>query len=106
MPLDHVVGHRRLVTLLSRAVARNTLPPSLLFAGPAGVGKERLAIGLAQAINCSAPKTREGLERDACGECPSCRRIARGVHPDVILVVPGDSGSIKIEAVRPVIAEA
>ena len=106
MPLEHVVGHRRLVTLLSRAVARNTLPPSLLFAGPAGVGKKRVALALAQAINCADPKTREGIERDGCGECPPCRRIARGVHPDVILLAPGDSGSIKIEAVRPVIAEA
>ena len=106
MPLEQVVGHRRMVTLLSRAVARNTLPPSLLFAGPAGVGKKRVALALAQAINCTDPKTRDGLERDGCGECAPCRRIARGVHPDVILVVPGDSGSIKIEAVRPVIAEA
>jgi len=106
MPLNQVVGHRRMVTLLSRAVARNTLPPALLFAGPAGVGKKRVALALAQAINCTDPQTREGIERDACGQCPSCRRIGRGVHPDVMLVVPGDSGSIKIEAVRPVIAEA
>jgi len=96
--------------LLSRAVARGTLPPALLLAGPAGVSKKRVALALAETINCTQPvppaQNAEGLERDACGACPSCRRIARGVHPDVMLVEPGDSGSIKIEAVREVIREA
>ena len=106
MPLRDVLGHRRLVTLLSRAIARGTLPPALLFAGPAGVGKKRVALALAEAINCTSPASGDGLERDACGTCAACRRIARGVHPDVIVLQPGDSGSIKIEAVRDVIREA
>jgi DNA polymerase III subunit delta' len=106
MPLQQVIGHRRLVTLLSRAIAHDTLPPALLFAGPAGVGKKRLAVALATAINCTSPVSPDGLERDACGSCPSCRRIARGVHPDVIVVEPGDSGSIKIDPIRDVIREA
>jgi len=106
MPLEQVVGHRRLVSLLSRAVARNTLPPALLLAGPAGVGKRRVAVGLAEAINCTQPKSSDGLERDACGVCAPCKRIARGVHPDVVVLAPGDSGSIKIEPVRAVIDQA
>ena len=38
MPFRDVVGHRRLVSLLARALARDTLPPALLLAGPAGAG--------------------------------------------------------------------
>ncbi|HZI81803.1 MAG TPA: DNA polymerase III subunit delta' [Vicinamibacterales bacterium] len=106
MPLEQVVGHRRLVALLSRAVARNTLPPALLFAGPAGVGKKRVALALAETINCTSPKSSEAFERDACGSCAACRRIARGVYPDVVLLAPGDSGSIKIEPVRAIIDQA
>jgi DNA polymerase-3 subunit delta' len=101
-----IVGHSRLVSLVSRAVARETLPPALLLAGPAGIGKRRLALAVARAINCLAPRTSEVLERDACGECAACRRIARGVHPDVIVLAPGDTGSIKIEQVRDVVDRA
>jgi DNA polymerase-3 subunit delta' len=106
VPFRTVVGHRRLLSLLSRAIARETLPPSLLLAGPAGVGKRRTAIASAEAINCLEPRATQDLERDACGQCTACKRIARGVHPDVIVIEPGDTGSIKIEQVRDVIDRA
>jgi DNA polymerase III subunit delta' len=109
-----IVGHRRLISLLSRAVAVDTLPPSLLLAGPAGIGKRRTAIAIAKAINCLRPvvqpRSLDGeeplVERDACGECASCRRIDRGVHPDVLIIEPGETGSIKIEQVRSAIDRA
>ena len=101
-----VLGHHRLLTLLSRAVARNTLPPALLLGGPAGVGKRRVALAIARAVNCLEPVVTNEFEREACGKCASCRRIERGVHPDVILIEPGDTGSIKIEAIRDVVDRA
>lgn len=93
------------MSLVSRAIARGTLPPALLLAGTAGIGKRRTAVAMAQATNCLQPVTRE-FEIDACGECASCRRIERGVHPDVILVEPGDTGTIKVDQVRDVIDRA
>jgi DNA polymerase-3 subunit delta' len=115
MPLREIIGHRRVVSLLSRAVARGSVPPSLLFAGPEGVGKRSVATALAQAINCLQPIRNQRpaalsvaaeLEQDACGTCAACRRIARSTHPDVIVLEPGDSGSIKIDSVRDIIDRA
>lgn len=106
MPFRDIFGHRRVVSLLSRAVARGSVPPSLLFAGPEGVGKRRVAIALAETLNCLQPTTGDGLESDACGTCAACRRIARGTHPDVIVLEPGDSGTIKIDPVREIIDRA
>jgi DNA polymerase-3 subunit delta' len=106
MPFRDITGHRRLLTLLSRAIARGTLPPALLLAGPRGVGKRRTAVAIAEAINCLEPRTAGEFEIDACGACASCRRIARGVHPDVITLEPGDTGAIKIEQVRDVVERA
>jgi DNA polymerase-3 subunit delta' len=65
-----------------------------------------VALAVAEALNCLAPVSTTALERDACGACATCRRIARGVHPDVITLEPGDSGSIKIEPVRDVVDRA
>ncbi len=107
MPFRDVIGHRRLIGLLQRSIARESLPPSLIFAGPPGVGKRRTALTIAQALNCANPA--RGVQSngaDACGECPTCARIARGVHPDVLVLEPGDTGSIKIEPVRDAIARA
>ena len=53
MPFRDLIGHRRLVALLARSVARDALPPSLIFAGPAGVGKRLTALATAQALNCT-----------------------------------------------------
>jgi DNA polymerase-3 subunit delta' len=106
VPFRQIIGHRRVVSLLARAVARDTLPPALLLAGPAGIGKRRAAVALAEAVNCLQPQSPGDLERDACGECASCRRIARGVHADVVIIEPGETGTIKIEQVRDVIDRA
>ena len=98
MPFRDLTGHRRLVALLTRSIREHTLPPSLIFAGPSGVGKRAAALGTAQALNCTAE-----TDGDACGTCAACTRIARGVHPDVIVVEPGESGAIKIDQVRDIV---
>ena len=109
MPFRTLTGHTRLLELVARAAARGTLPPSLIFAGPDGVGKRAGALALAQLFNCTArgpgAATLQADDEppDACGECPSCRRIARGVLADVMIVEPGDSGSIKIDQLRQVV---
>ena len=105
MPFRHLAGHRVLLDLVARAAARGSLPPSLIFAGPDGVGKRLAAVSLAQLFNCTnvvGEVHGEPAEPapDACGECNACRRIARGVHADVLVIEPGDTGSIKVDQVR------
>ena len=115
MPFRDIAGHRRILHLLSHAADSGTLAPSLLFAGPAGVGKRSVALALAQTLNCTSNRTarseasaeqNDDISRDACGECSACRRIARGVYPDVLVVAPSDSGDIKIEQVREIISQS
>jgi DNA polymerase-3 subunit delta' len=101
MAFRDVIGHRRLVSLLARAIARDSLTPSLILAGPEGVGKKLTAVAIAQMLNCARRE-----EQDACGECHSCVRIARGGHADVLIVKPGEKGSIGVDEVRDAIGRA
>jgi DNA polymerase-3 subunit delta' len=105
MLLRDIIGHRRLTTLLARAIERESLPPTLLFAGPPGIGKWAVARATAQAVNCVDPvrSPNDYLAIDACGRCRACDRIARGVHVDVIAMEPDDRASIKIDVVRDVL---
>lgn len=77
MPLLPLYGHRSLRERLRRAVARGTLPASLLVHGPAGIGKQRLALWLGQLILC------EDRGSPPCGVCTSCRYAMDLVHPDL-----------------------
>jgi DNA polymerase III subunit delta' len=95
MAFREIAGHRHLLELMAGAATRGTLPPSLIFAGPEGVGKRMAAFALAQLVNCLHP-----LVDDACGTCASCTRIARMIHSDVLLIEPGDTGTIKVDQVR------
>ncbi len=100
MPLRDIAGHRHLIQLVSSAVERGALPPSVIFAGPEGVGKKTAAVAVAQLVNCRTPVRAEGVGLDACGTCASCARISRGVHADVIVVEPGDNGTIRVDQIR------
>jgi DNA polymerase-3 subunit delta' len=99
-----IVGHQRVKGLLAGAVKRGSIPPTLLFAGPSGVGKSLTASATAAALNCLSPlENVDGLALDACGECRACDRIARRVHVEVSRLAPDDMGVIKIDAVRDVL---
>lgn len=90
-----VIGHARILDVLTKAVSAGRVPQALLFAGPPGIGKFSAALALAQAVNC--PNARGGV---ACEACPTCDRIGRGQFSDVIVIDKGDYASISIKVVR------
>lgn len=69
MPAPQFFGNRGIADSLFRMAAENRLPQTLLFAGPAGIGKATLARLLAAGINCDRGPARP------CGECSACLRI-------------------------------
>lgn len=77
MSLPPLRGHAETRRTLARAHARGMLAQSLLLHGPAGIGKERLGLWLAQLLLCQSPG------EEPCGSCGSCRRVLRLEHPDV-----------------------
>jgi DNA polymerase-3 subunit delta' len=84
MPLAPLIGHDTLRARLDVQVRRGTLASSLLFTGPAGIGKQRLALWLAQRLLCESADA-------PCGDCLHCRYALDGMHPDLLWVFPRPS---------------
>jgi DNA polymerase-3 subunit delta' len=85
-----VDANAHILRYLEHAVSTKRLAHGLLFHGAPGVGKRRTALWLAKRLNCTGAATPFEASPAArpCGECRTCGRIERGVHPDVQLVLP------------------
>lgn len=78
---------------------RDRLPHATLLVGPPGLGRELAAVEAAVLMVC------EGA-REPWGESSCATRVRRGLHPDVVAVLPGGPrGSIKIKSVRTRVVE-
>ena len=93
MSFKEIIGNQRPVRLLQKAILTDHLPQAYLFRGPEGVGKRRVAITLAKALNCE-----EGRE-DCCDKCLACRKTEDSNHPDVSVLCP-EGQFIRIDAIR------
>jgi DNA polymerase-3 subunit delta' len=94
-----ILGQDRVLSYLKTARRVDRLAHAYLFLGPEGVGKASSARALAAALNCAQPLE----DSDACGTCPSCRRLAAGTHPNFEVIVPTSEGhqpQIKIGQIR------
>ncbi len=83
--------------LLMAANDEGRLPHALLLSGMSGMGKQRFATALAQALLCRY----RDCEGFACGTCPACERFQAGTHPDFLAVMPEDEGkAITVDIAR------
>jgi DNA polymerase-3 subunit gamma/tau len=68
-----VIGQEHVTEPLQRALTNNRVNHAYLFSGPRGCGKTTSARILARALNCQY-----GPIAVPCGQCQSCRDLARG----------------------------
>ncbi|RME22558.1 MAG: AAA family ATPase [Deltaproteobacteria bacterium] len=78
------VGNEAVLRRLIETYHADRLHHCLILEGPRGVGKAAAARRLAMLVNCDGPAELLGPRTTPCGECWSCRHIARGEHPDII----------------------
>ncbi len=87
MKFSEVIGNADVAkTLVSMADSGRVAHAMLMYENE-GCGALALALAYVQYLNCSNPH-----DGDSCGECPSCRQMAKLIHPDVHYVFPVNKG--------------
>jgi len=83
MQFKHIVGQDAIKHRLITSVKENRVSHAQLFLGPGGSGSLPLAVAYAQYLSCE-----NKLEDDSCGECSSCRKYQKLMHPDLHFSYP------------------
>src|SRR4051795_3159744 len=86
-----VIGQEHVTAPLQRALTNNRVNHAYLFSGPRGCGKTTSARILARCLNCEL-----GPRAEPCGQCQSCRDLARGAAGsiDVIEIDAASHGGV------------
>ena len=92
-----ISGHEAIRQRLADRLLAGRLQGSLVFTGPEGIGKRRVALELAQRELC--------FRRSACGQCEGCRMFAGDdlpfELPNLLRITPeGKAGVIRIDQIR------
>jgi len=88
-----IIGHKKQLELIEQDIKSGNLAHAYLFAGPSSIGKFSIARRFVNILQCP---------NNLCNECPTCKQIKSGNHPDTI-VLKEKGASIKIEQIRDII---
>ena len=83
MRFKDIIGQEKVKHKLIQTIRDNRVSHAQLFLGPESSGSLALALAYAQFINCE-----NKLEDDSCGECSSCKKYSKIVHPDLHFSFP------------------
>lgn len=84
---------------LAGRAARGQLAHAYILTGGENAALEDCAQALAAACLC-----RE--DAPPCGACKSCRKVEKGIHPDLVVVQPEPGKELKVDQIRQLRADA
>lgn len=83
MQFRDIIGQDEVKKHLIQTVTESRVSHAQLFLGPEGSGSLPLALAYAQYISCQ-----DRQPEDSCGECSSCRKYQKLIHPDLHFSYP------------------
>jgi len=83
MLFNEIIGQAVIKKRLIQTVKDNRISHAQLLLSTEGSGGLALALAYAQYISCT-----DKSEVDACGNCPSCIKCAKLIHPDIHFIYP------------------
>ena len=87
MRFADIIGNDTVVKAMVSMADSGRVAHAMLMYENEGCGALALALAYVQYLNCANPSG-----GDSCGECPSCRQMAKLIHPDVHFVFPVNKG--------------
>lgn len=89
-----IIGQELIKEHFINAIESGKIAHAYIINGERGSGKEFVAKAFARAIQC------ESMGIKPCDECPSCKKILSGNHPDVIRLVHEKPNVISVDDIR------
>ena len=83
MQFKNIIGQESLKQQLVQSVANKRVPHAIMLLGQEGSGHLSLAVAFAQYLNCESR-----IADDSCGECSSCVKSQKLIHPDIHFTYP------------------
>lgn len=87
MRFADIPGHENVKRALLSMADSGRVPHALMLYENEGCGAFPLALAFLQYLAC-----RQRHDGDSCGECPSCNRMSKLIHPDLHFVFPTNTG--------------
>ena len=91
---NNIIGHEKAVESLQNAIMLGKVSHAYIFSGEDGSGKKTLADAFAMTLQC------EKGGKEACMNCPSCKKALTRNHPDIIYLKPEKDNVIKVDDIR------
>jgi DNA polymerase-3 subunit delta' len=83
MRFQDIPGLQQTKKQLSQSVLNEHIAHAQLFHGPMGGAQLAMAMAFTSFLFCT---NRQG--EDSCGTCPSCQKVHKGIHPDIVYLFP------------------
>jgi DNA polymerase-3 subunit delta' len=83
MRFQDIPGLQQTKKQLSQSVLNEHIAHAQLFHGPNGGAQLAMAMAFTSFLFCT---NRQG--EDSCGTCPSCQKVHKGIHPDIVYMFP------------------
>ena len=87
MRFARLQGNEQVLKSLAGMVDSGRVPHAIMLSEQDGGGAVEVALAFLQYLYCA--RHRNG---DSCGECPSCNKISKLIHPDLHVIFPTRSG--------------
>ncbi len=87
MTFSQIKGNDKIVCALRGMVDSSRVPHAIMFHEDDGGGAMGLSLAFLQYLYC-----KNRTDGDSCGQCPSCNKISKLIHPDMYFIFPVNTG--------------